>query len=260
MTGVKIIAKGASFITKNFAVFSSPVSAGLLGVYMGGDGALRNFAENGTIAATVGTPTRLDGRTTSVDKDNYIDTGILPDTQESTIIVVTKRFRGSAYSEPFGGWTNTTSSAAAILGRGVVLQPTGTVAGILNVYSASAGTSATATATLIVDAGIPNPSATPDLGVWRCLCQRVSSTNNHLQDLTAGTSNTFTYTGDFKPDVRGVRPFAIGKPNSASLDITGKSHIMIAFYFNRALTDDEVNKMHAYCTGFASRSGVTYPV
>lgn len=253
MVGIKITAKGTSFIGRAIG-FNSPVSDGLLGVYMGGDGELVNIADGGVASSNVGTPTKINTFSTELDLNNYIDTHITPNTAESTLFVVAKRYRGAAYSEPLGCWTNLTAGAVAILGRALILEPNGVLNGILNVWNGSA--SANANAVIAADSGIPNPSLTPSAGVWRAMVQRISTTSNKTQDLTAGTVAETTFPTGYSPDVRGVESHKIGRPKTSS-DGSGKSHVMLAFVFNRALTDSELADLYAYAQGFASRRGIT---
>lgn len=252
MAGIKITAKGASFVGRAVTV-NLPLTDGLIGSYFGGDGALVNMVKNGASITLVGSPVSLNVFATELDKNNYVDTGILPDTVESTLFVVTKRFRGTAYSEPLGCWTNSISGGAAILGRALLLTPNGGVQAILNTYSSAANATAVASVSLAADAGIPNPSTTPDNGAWRALVQRISSTKNEVRDLTAGTHAELAYNEGHLPDTRGVESFKLGLPKTASLDGSGKSHIMMAFLFNRALTDDELGILYDYAKSYASR-------
>ncbi|HBR1133676.1 TPA: hypothetical protein L9K84_005581, partial [Klebsiella quasipneumoniae subsp. similipneumoniae] len=115
---------------------------------------------------------------------------------------------------------------------------------------------ANANAVIAADSGIPNPSLTPSAGVWRAMVQRISTTSNKTQDLTAGTVAETTFPTGYSPDVRGVESHKIGRPKTSS-DGSGKSHVMLAFVFNRALTDSELADLYAYAQGFASRRGIT---
>ncbi|MEX0551600.1 hypothetical protein [Raoultella terrigena] len=258
MAGLSMVAKGVSFMGAGRGI-NFPVTDGLLGVYMGGAGFLRNVVYQGVNSEAIGSPTVINNFTTRLDKDNYIDTKILPGTVESTLFVVTRRFRGAAYSEPFGCWTNSITDGSAILGRGLLLTPNGGLQGILNTYSASANNTVNAQVGISADAAIPNPSAGPDSGVWRAVAQRVSTTMNKVQDLTAGLVATNAFTGDYKPDTRGVESYKIGRPKTSSLDGTGKSDVMLAVLFNRAITDEEMTAVYAYAQKFAAKStrGIT---
>lgn len=253
MAGIKITAKGTSFIGRAIG-FNSPVSDGLLGVYMGGDGDLTNIADGGIASSIVGAPTKLNAYATELDLNNYVDTHIVPSTVESTLFIVTKRYRGAAYAEPIGSWTNVTSGGVAILGRAILLTPNGGLSGMLNTYNGSA--SVNSQAEISADSGVPAGSTTPGAGVWRAVVQRVSATSNKTQDLTVGTVAETTFTTGYSPDVRGVESHKIGRPKTSS-DGSGKSHVMLAFVFNRALTDLELADLYSYAQGFATRRGIT---
>ncbi|HHI2234269.1 hypothetical protein LVT66_26220 [Klebsiella pneumoniae] len=266
--GAGIIAKGVN--AQAFSIgLNLPVMDGLLGCWFGGTkGMWINQVPGGTPSTLVGNPVHVTEYSSRMDINNYVDTNIR-ETANLTQLVISKIYAPTTANVRLPLFTNfnqnisDAGNSIVAQGSGLVFEPAGTQQMVGASYSGVAGSASNANvAVLPAESGLPTSLAAADDTWWRAMLGKIDGAgvsgaagNRYIKNLTKGTQASKVLAAGNVRDLRNTATQRIGTRGPAGTTVA-TTEMMLAMYWDRALTSAEEAAIYAWTKDYAFRRGI----
>ena len=244
-----------------------PVTNGLLSFGLAGNLLGVNLVENGIAPTIVGSPTKLDDYTSLLGPSGYLDLNILDNNESFTYISIAKLWNSNSggNSQLIGTFQNyAADGTTSVAGSGLVFEATGLRDTICSAYDGTPTGASGANNVFINDTSdLPTTEAAAS---WRCLvgCYDANGVYNtgavartkRIFDKTVAKSNSNTLAAGLVRDLRGTSTIRVGTVGPRVSQTKSFAHMGYAYY-NRQLTQTEIDLMYARLKEIALIQGIT---
>ncbi|USZ80545.1 hypothetical protein MQ4_16 [Serratia phage MQ-4] len=244
-----------------------PVKNGLVSFGLGGDMLGINLVEGGVAPTVVGTPLRMDAKSTKLGSFGYLDLNI-KETENFTYICVNKIWvpTGLSQCQLIGTFQSTSDTGVTVAGSGLIMEPNGYRTAVASLYDGTPTGSTVITDNISATNPPPGLPATEETATWRFLSTIYDGLSvfgtgtdadkrRYIIDKTAGAQlNRRNANLALVRDLRGKDTIRVGMMGSR---LTQNSTTIMGAYavYNRALTAAEFDLMYKRMQEIAAANG-----
>lgn len=224
----------------------------------GGNG--KNYAPNGTVLPKiVGTPTQNSFSKTFPTIADYIDTGLV-DNSEFTVLIVnrpTSLAAGMLYRPFFGNWNAGIVEPNKGAGLGSALVQGGNAVSLV-LSSVPTADAANPSASTSVRENVDVTNLMYSDGTWRFTAFKVTSNGAYFKDFTKNIEKSVVFRDGYVKDNRRAIPLTVcGSYGANPENCAPGPETALALFYRRGLSTDEMAAMYAWAQKYCSRRSIT---